>query len=95
MCLLQQLILTPFYPSIKARLCSASTTKLRLIRLFTEEFYFLALHSLLFASLCVSPLPPATHRHTVLERLTQLDMWIHDGHHPAKQIIEPGQMVPM
>lgn len=40
--------INPMLPILKARLGSASTMELRLIRLFTEEFYFLALHCLPF-----------------------------------------------
>lgn len=48
--------INPILPILKARLGSTSTMEWRLIRLFTEEFYFLAFHCLLFV-LCVSFLP--------------------------------------
>lgn len=64
--------INPILPILKARLCSVSTMELSLIRLFREEFYFLALHILLFvsyvlvllASLLPRP-PPPTRRLTV------------------------------
>lgn len=42
--------INPILPILKAGLCSVSTMELSLIRLFREEFYFLALHILLFVS---------------------------------------------
>lgn len=50
MCLFQP-ILTPFFPSVNPEyLGFALTVELSEIRLFTKEFYFLALHCLLSIS---------------------------------------------